>query len=117
MQDKSLAWVSILSQPEGRELHITSFFTEGSSMFQSSPSPKAGSYRVYLVQFPFFQLVSILSQPEGRELRLVEARLKNLDGVSILSQPEGRELQLEARRIHTIFLCFNPLPARRPGAT
>ncbi len=36
--------------------------------------------------------------------------------VSILSQPEGRELHSRWHKANA-FGCFNPLPARRPGAT
>ncbi len=107
--------VSILSQPEGRELHNTSnglsrifsfnplparrpgatFFSEISwplIWFQSSPSPKAGSY-----------VASAVTIEPGEK-------------VSILSQPEGRELPCAGLAIEVV-RCFNPLPARRPGAT
>ncbi len=85
--------------------------------------------------------VSILSQPEGRELLIGTNGLVLPLAVSILSQPEGRELRDVPRRL-LIFAnrfqsspspkagsykeieeldkevgCFNPLPARRPGAT
>ncbi len=40
-----LILVSILSQPEGRELHAIYVFIMRETMFQSSPSPKAGSYK------------------------------------------------------------------------
>ncbi len=59
--------VSILSQPEGRELQWNWAAEHEREWFQSSPSPKAGSYR----DLPAVTLrlaVSILSQPEGREL-------------------------------------------------
>ncbi len=36
--------VSILSQPEGRELPLGAWSIGVPSTFQSSPSPKAGSY-------------------------------------------------------------------------
>ncbi len=44
---------------------------------------------------------------------------EDLDGddVSILSQPEGRELQERIWAVKFDTLGFNPLPARRPGAT
>ncbi len=61
--------------------------------------------------------VSILSQPEGRELRYVFALdLVHLP-VSILSQPEGRELHAYWCPFRLKYCRFNPLPARRPGAT
>ncbi len=40
--------VSILSQPEGRELLTPSHRFPAHSLFQSSPSPKAGSYFLIL---------------------------------------------------------------------
>ena len=61
--------------------------------FQSSPSPKAGSYVGWRAKRPAYGEVSILSQPEGRELHVA--------------------LLLAALTLW----CFNPLPARRPGAT
>ena len=87
-----------------------------SPSFQSSPSPKAGSYFINLSNAQIRFAVSILSQPEGRELldnphqRLIQII------VSILSQPEGREL-LSRYRGAAALRSFNPLPARRPGAT
>ena len=60
-------------------------------MFQSPPSPKAGSYPE-----SFLHLVTPI--------------------VSIPSQPEGRELLCASKHcMHP--KRFNPLPARRPGAT
>ncbi len=41
-------------------------------MFQSSPSPKAGSYITVTANMDAGWKVSILSQPEGRELRAVD---------------------------------------------
>ncbi len=61
--------VSILSQPEGREL------------LKEFPQLKG------------FINVSILSQPEGRELPVRPAFRLESGIVSILSQPEGRELR------------------------
>ncbi len=60
--------------------------------------------------------VSILSQPEGRELPGLSHQPKRVSRVSILSQPEGRELPA-ANVAATGQVSFNPLPARRPGAT
>ncbi len=111
------ARVSILSQPEGRELLRSRATLIGNYMFQSSPSPKAGSYvmrRWYRLIMQCFNplparrpgatialekalaeyKVSILSQPEGRELLYSSSDDFYADDVSILSQPEGRELPL-----------------------
>ncbi len=59
--------VSILSQPEGRELQRRKTRSGTQAQFQSSPSPKAGSYRGLQI-IGKAKYVSILSQPEGREL-------------------------------------------------
>ena len=85
--------VSILSQPEGRELRAQWVTVIAEEQFQSSPSPKAGSYpdgRAFNTSIQ----VSILSQPEGRELRMPRGASGFPLPVSILSQPEGRELRL-----------------------
>ncbi len=111
-----------------------------SPSFQSSPSPKAGSYFINLSNAQIRFAVSILSQPEGRELldnphqrliQIIVSILSQPEGrelqrrlriaiivvlVSILSQPEGREL-LSRYRGAAALRSFNPLPARRPGAT
>jgi len=63
-------------------------------MFQSSPSPKAGSYTNCPKVFST-ACVSILSQPEGRELLRRDVAFIGGQGVSILSQPEGRELRVD----------------------
>ncbi len=108
--------VSILSQPEGRELQSTKRINTLPILFQSSPSPKAGSYYSCNVSVAAREGVSILSQPEGRELLVDKVTLLHRGKVSILSQPEGRELLLQ-RKKGTQSRSFNPLPARRPGAT
>ncbi len=64
-------------------------------MFQSSPSPKAGSYCFHYRPRRRVVVVSILSQPEGRELLSMEQMHVWLLSVSILSQPEGRELRAD----------------------
>ncbi len=61
-------------------------------------------------------LVSILSQPEGRELRL-EHNLLYLD-MSFQSSPSPKAGSYSSSNsISLINPSFNPLPARRPGAT
>ncbi len=131
--------VSILSQPEGRELLGATLLNGIINKFQSSPSPKAGSYRDAVKKL-LRSKVSILSQPEGRELPAGDAGDAEVVKVSILSQPEGRELPERLEKITAegkfqsspspkagsyhaacivilYFYRFNPLPARRPGAT
>ena len=63
-----VALVSILSQPEGRELQPLNIIPTYGIVFQSSPSPKAGSYWFSRILYLLTESVSILSQPEGREL-------------------------------------------------
>ena len=156
-------YVSILSQPEGRELRNASGLRPSSFSFQSSPSPKAGSY--YHVQRPNHPVSSFNPLPARRpgatsiqscchvgmtSFNPLPARRPGATGadrlkskgvtVSILSQPEGRELHHVQRPNHPVsrfqsspspkagsyhgrpkqrphHIRFNPLPARRPGAT
>ena len=107
-------------------------------LFQSSPSPKAGSYEFdgalearlngfnplparrpgatvnYLHQF-IFPKVSILSQPEGRELLLGTDLHRAGQEVSILSQPEGRELPL-GRLALNFDIMFQSSPSPKAGS-
>ncbi len=112
----AFAYVSILSQPEGRELPAPWSSPMCITKFQSSPSPKAGSYLSTSSLSSLLCGVSILSQPEGRELLESLYTTLQLLRVSILSQPEGRELLQKPSGMIWIGR-FNPLPARRPGAT
>ena len=131
--------VSILSQPEGRELLQEFLRIQTDEWFQSSPSPKAGSYPSPAKNTPglssfnplparrpgatqFFRrnrfiLPSFNPLPARRPGATYPSHVPDTPAsVSILSQPEGREL----RRIRCSLACrtrFNPLPARRPGAT
>ena len=63
------------------------------NMFQPSPGPKAGCYNLATLQ------------PLRQSL------------VSTLTRPEGRVLLQQRRRVALRRYCFNPHPARRPGAT
>ena len=88
-----------------------------SAGFQSSPGPKAGRYSEVDRRIrQAHNRVSILARPEGRALppRLLRPQ-HAAQPVSILARPEGRALL--AGRPHRRALCFNPRPARRPGAT
>ena len=107
--------VSILSQPEGRELPWNKIELKVPSMFQSSPSPKAGSYAQFHVEDGEEQEVSILSQPEGRELPDVPLPDDFNRIVSILSQPEGRELHNTDDR-HEGWLRFQSSPSPKAGS-
>jgi hypothetical protein len=63
-------------------------------LFQSSPSPKARSYKKYISVSEIIGLgVPILSQPEGQELLICIGCKCYTYNVPILSQPEGQELQ------------------------
>ncbi len=86
--------VSILTRPEGRVL----------------PRAEPVDRRV--------DVVSILTRPEGRVLRGDgTAATQAAQRVSILTRPEGRVLLPPAARLRAAGRCFNPHPARRPGAT
>ncbi len=86
--------VSILSQPEGRELQTHIACVPFRVLFQSSPSPKAGSYPFFLFAlYLVFPFQSSPSPKAGSYSPLINS--KNSSSVSILSQPEGRELQTQ----------------------
>ena len=135
--------VSILAQPEGRALlSDTLAFVTTVNMFQSSPSPKAGrswrrrwcrptprtSFNPRPARRPGApvrhagvchnrQHVSILAQPEGRALlasEVVQAYTKDMFQSSP-SPKAGRSWRRRWCR-PTPRTCFNPRPARRPGA-
>ncbi len=107
--------------------------------FQSSPSPKAGSYALLCANLISFHSFNPLPARRPGATGTHSSNSSPVE-VSILSQPEGRELRckvvgavqhpgfnpLPARRPGATFTeqqprtfrpCFNPLPARRPGAT
>ncbi len=131
--------VSILSQPEGRELRTKAWDENIALTFQSSPSPKAGSYsgdRQELSCVMRFNplparrpgatlicgvmalvvLVSILSQPEGRELRPRQPKQQRSRRFQSSPSPKAGSY-VDATDEQFAALGFNPLPARRPGAT
>ena len=87
-------------------------------MFQSSPSPKAGRYKKNLGNWGNqgrFQ--SSPSPKAGRYEAGALAPASSPKGVSILAQPEGRALPSCSPAASWTTSCFNPRPARRPGAT
>ncbi len=84
--------VSILSQPEGRELLAKWRLSEQIKQFQSSPSPKAGSY---LISDKFFIYIILFQSSPSPKAGSYCFHLGCYCNGS----------------------CFNPLPARRPGAT
>jgi len=125
----------------GSNAQISVPYTLVTSTFQSSPGPKTGSNIKETVSADFEDDVSILSRPEDRE----QLWMKNVHGtgdlfqsspgpktgsndctiraartgpaVSILSRPEDREQRGVAWQADGTATSFNPLPARRPGAT
>ena len=108
--------VSILSQPEGRELLNRTESWGMALTFQSSPSPKAGSYSGH--PWHFFTLCRFQSSPSPKA--------GSYAGIGEKMQAWGCFNPLPARRpgatrgdenIARLRLGFNPLPARRPGAT
>ena len=66
-------------------------------MFQSSPSPKAGSYMSYKITYSQFVKFQSSPSPKAGSYESFESVFNKVT-VSILSQPEGREL----RYIHII---------------
>ena len=91
-QDEAWLKVSILSQPEGRELHCVVVDLDETKEFQSSPSPKAGSY--FHLLFSEAKVHKFQSSPSPKAGSYGNFGLgKPLMRVSILSQPEGRELR------------------------
>ncbi len=132
--------VSILSQPEGRELLHRSWRWACTLRFQSSPSPKAGSYidtersNKYQAAFqsspsPKAGSYSRLSDPLIAERRFQSSpspKAGSYRRLNKTAQCRGRFNPLPARRpgatqalrpTHSGEASFNPLPARRPGAT
>ena len=90
---RSFYLVPILSRPEGPELHAKYRRDSIMPKFQSSPGPKARSYK----------RAGIAVVHEGE--------------VPILSRPEGPELLVTCCKSSSIWRSSNPLQARRPGAT
>ena len=131
--------VSILTRPEGRVQSIIALRVVARLVFQSSPGPKAGcniaGWRQSLcvgvfqsspgpkagcnvddrLQLCFKILVSILTRPEGRVQSVRPHRGHGTDSFQSSPGPKAG-----CNFIHGIFLfdesCFNPHPARRPGA-
>ena len=135
--------VSILTRPEGRvQPHRTSSVSLSLNWFQSSPGQKAGCnldsgaingtdihrFNPHPARRPGATLhllmdhpdvkVSILTRPEGRVQRAHKAAKRgNRHNVSILTRPEGRVQRPRRLAYAAADRCFNPHPARRPGAT
>ena len=89
-----------------------------SMTFQSSPGPGAGCcHRVRGHVRRYHGSVSILTRPGGRVLlEAAKARKAAALRVSILTRPGGRVLPDLMRRPSAATRCFNPHPARGPGA-
>ena len=84
--------------------------------FQSSPGQKAGCNPSMVL--PAYGMKMFQSSP-GQKAGATARRRHRRRGlpVSILTRPEGRVQRGQAVRPRTPPACFNPHPARRPGAT
>ncbi len=106
--------VSILSQPEGRELpeRLEKITAEGK--FQSSPSPKAGSYGFCCIRWETVACFNPL--PARRPGATITVPTKDdIHRVSILSQPEGRELR-RMTEAQTLLTTFQSSPSPKAGS-
>ena len=112
----SEATVPILSRPEGPELREASQRIKYSSLFQSSPGPKAQSYGPVFRLVTLNYLVPILSRPEGPELQKVWTK-NSLTSLFQSSPGPKAQSYSKIRRSHHSGYCSNPLQARRPRAT
>ncbi len=96
---------------------MSSWQRQPERVFQSSPSPKAGSYVPFdFVDSSSWKKVSILSQPEGRELLSFPIPFFLTLLFQSSPSPKAGSYMLILSG-WSMFLGFNPLPARRPGAT
>ncbi len=136
--------VSILTRPEDRVQRPVAVAVQGGGPgFQSSPGPKTGCNAGGFVSRPYSLIrfnphparrpgatpnseqqstnqnhVSILTRPEDRvQPRQALFRFVGTDLVSILTRPEDRVQRAVLLPTGGIPRCFNPHPARRPGAT
>ncbi len=107
--------VSIPSQPEGRELQKLCIGGEAVELFQSPPSPKAGSYlRNPAILHPYRRFNPLPARRPGATAAIAASSV----WVSFQSPPSPKAGSYQSREVGTRFrLGFNPLPARRPGAT
>ncbi len=94
--------VSILTRPEGRVLRSSTTPITSPRLFQSSPDPKAGCYRMEGAYNECNSSVSILTRPEGRVLHLRQDVAEDLRHVSILTRPEGRVLPGKGKGGHSM---------------
>ena len=110
--------VSILTRPEGRvQPSMVTPTSPSASWFQSSPGQKAGCNLVVRPEVVMgLRVVSILTRPSGRVQLEGCVGTRGVPAVSILTRPEGRVQPLTPSTA-TLTACFNPHPARRPGAT
>src|SRR5579884_2429477 len=84
--------------------------------FQSSPGPKTGCHEALHIGILHTYRVSILTRPEDR----VPPYIRTLKGATqcFNPHPARRPGATPSRLVLApIGMCFNPHPARRPGAT
>ena len=109
--------VSILTRPESRVQLLLRQADFEWDEFQSSPGPKAGcNARVWFL-LDTATLVSILTRPESRVQPVFMMTVGGRDVVSILTRPESRVQPPFHTARPPVVICFNPHPARKPGAT
>ena len=109
--------VSILTRPEGRVLLSTPRANWSISWVSILTRPEGRVLRTAVAWCAAGAIVSILTRPEGRVLRSPITLVSAIYSVSILTRPEGRVLLSSVAAMSRTLRCFNPHPARRPGAT
>ena len=110
--------VSILTRPEGRVQPGPAPAPNCTRWFQSSPGQKAGCNGVGVVSVQSY-VTGFQSSPGQKAGCNDGAWVSDLprSPVSILTRPEGRVQPILKPRVGGSKGCFNPHPARRPGAT
>ena len=111
--------VSILTRPEGRvQPSVGANVYETAAVVSILTRPEGRVQPMVKGQLKLARRVSILTRPEGRVQPLAyQQRQAVLSEVSILTRPEGRVQPPVGPPYLARPECFNPHPARRPGAT
>ena len=106
--------VSILARPEGRALHPLMIAAASACLFQSSPAPKDGRYRLRL-QMPALRYGFNPRPPRRTGATLATFSMDWAIVVSILARPEGRALLYSCNCMIAVkFLCRTREPRSRP---
>ena len=109
--------VSTLTRPEGRVLPYAAAGLGRDGGFQPSPGPKAGCYEFEGWGLPEELLFQPSPGPKAGCYFSTLSFAGSTVPVSTLTRPEGRVLPAAACTHPRYTNCFNPHPARRPGAT